>query len=241
MTGVVIHDARRQRMPDRARLAELDEKLRHVPHLRAERVRALAHCGSSANSSPYSFIADPHPAALTTMRSTPAASKTSMLCRASARAWSMCPACSGSAPQQPCRPGACDVASFGRQHADRRLVDVGEREPLHAAGEQRDLQPLRSDRGRVRRAVDRTSARPGHRRRQGQGRSCSGASRPPAGRRQAVLRPASARGLEPPGESGASNGPNTSSGSSASRIRHGYGTTAMSSDAEEPISRRPRR
>ena len=73
------------------------------------------------------------------MRSTPERSKTSMLCRASSRACSSRPACSGNAPQQPWSAGDCDTAAFRRQHAHRRPVDVREHQPLHAPGQQRDL------------------------------------------------------------------------------------------------------
>ena len=108
MTGVVIDHARRQRTPVARGSPSSTSSSDTSRTLRAERRRARsAQAGSSANSSPYSFIADPQPAALTAMRSTPAFSKTSMLCRASARAWSMRPACSASAPQQPWPAGAC--------------------------------------------------------------------------------------------------------------------------------------
>ena len=49
----------------------------------------------------YSFMAEPQPAALTTMASTPARSNVSIAARANATASSCRPLCSDSAPQQP--------------------------------------------------------------------------------------------------------------------------------------------
>ena len=64
------------------------------------------HRGSPARSSPYSFIDEPHPAAFTATSSTPARSKMAMVRRAKRRASESRPACSASAPQQPCSRGA---------------------------------------------------------------------------------------------------------------------------------------
>src|SRR6185437_1241443 len=58
-----------------------------------------------ANSRSYSFIADPQPAELTTIASTPAASNVVMVRCANRMASSARPECKESAPQQPCPRG----------------------------------------------------------------------------------------------------------------------------------------
>jgi len=64
---------------------------------------ALAvHAGSPASSWPYSFIAEPQPAELTTIASTPAASNVAIVRLASRSASGRRPECSDSAPQHPC-------------------------------------------------------------------------------------------------------------------------------------------
>ncbi len=73
---------------------------------RDENCRARsAHAASFFNRCPYSFIAEPQPAALATTVSTPAASNAAIVVRAAARASSSRPACNDSAPQQPWRGG----------------------------------------------------------------------------------------------------------------------------------------
>ena len=109
------------------------------------RAHATAHAGSSASSSPYSFIDDPHPAALTAIRSTPLVSNTSINRRAKPRASSSRPACRASAPQHPCRAGAMTSHPSARQHIHRRGIDLGEHEALHAAGQQADPETRRAD------------------------------------------------------------------------------------------------
>jgi hypothetical protein len=66
----------------------------------AKRSARAAHAASWRSSRPYSFIAAPHPAALTITASTPAASKASMFRRARSRAASASPLWRWSAPQQ---------------------------------------------------------------------------------------------------------------------------------------------
>ena len=97
-----------------------------------------AYAGSSRNSSAYSFIDEPQPAALTTTVSTPAASKTSMVRLAKAIASASRPLCTLSAPQQPLSCGDDDVAALGREHPGGRRVDPGEELALDAAGEHAD-------------------------------------------------------------------------------------------------------
>src|SRR6266508_1974180 len=65
-----------------------------------------AQAGSSRSRWPYSFMAAPQPAALTTTSSTPAASKVAMASLANACASASRPACRLSAPQQPWPAGA---------------------------------------------------------------------------------------------------------------------------------------
>ena len=65
-----------------------------------------AHPGPAWPSSrPYSFMAEPHPAELTTIASTAACSKVAIVRRAKAAASASRPECSDSAPQQPCPRG----------------------------------------------------------------------------------------------------------------------------------------
>ena len=64
-----------------------------------------AHSGGSGSSRSYSFIADPHPAELTTIASTPAASNVSMVRCANLAASAARPECSDSAPQHPWERG----------------------------------------------------------------------------------------------------------------------------------------
>ncbi len=58
-------------------------------------------CPSRPSSRSYSFMAEPQPAELTTIASTPARSNVSIVCRAKATASASRPECSDSAPQQP--------------------------------------------------------------------------------------------------------------------------------------------
>ena len=160
-------------------------------------VKALArsaHCGSSASRRSYSFIDDPHPAALTTTRSTPADSKASMVRRANARASSARPACTASAPQQPCAGWRQHLAALGREHAHGRLVDVREDQPLDAAGQQADGQAAFAD-GRRPPGDPRRQRPDRHRRRElGQGAQ-RGAAADRAGR--SVRAAAGSAGREP--------------------------------------------
>src|SRR5215218_10399807 len=74
---------------------------------RSEKAAARsAQAGSSRSRWPYSFMAEPQPAALTTTWSTPAASKVSMAALANAWASASRPACRLRAPQQPWPAGA---------------------------------------------------------------------------------------------------------------------------------------
>ena len=150
MTGIVVHDRAPNRMPRRPRLAELRQHFRHVANPRREGVRArgprrivgeqlavFLHRRSAAGG----VDDDPvDPGSFRTPRSTGARS---------ARASSSRPACRASAPQHPCCGRRDHVAPFGGQHVDRRGVDLREHEPLHAAGQQADLQPRRADGRRV--------------------------------------------------------------------------------------------
>jgi len=72
---------------------------------------------------------------LTTTRSNAGALEDLDVVFASARAWSMLPACSASAPQHPCAAGASTVQPFGGQHVDGGPVHGGEGEALDASGE----------------------------------------------------------------------------------------------------------
>ena len=62
--------------------------------------------------------------------------------RASARACSMCPGVQRQRAAAALRRRRRHLAPFGRQHADGGLVDVPERQPLHAAGQHRHLHAL---------------------------------------------------------------------------------------------------
>ena len=146
-------------MPRRPRRAELRDEFGDVAHARRERAApARAHAGSSASSSPYSFIDDPQPAALTATRSTPAARRPRWLCRAKRAASSSRPACSGSAPQQPCvswrqRPSQPSAD----EHVDGGALTLREDQPLHAAGQQTDRQPALAAGVRVHGSASRTA------------------------------------------------------------------------------------
>ena len=75
MAGVVIRDSRGQRVESRRELhLEVGEDLHDVANPCRERAARAAQNGSSASSAPYSFIADPQPALLTTMWSMSSAS-----------------------------------------------------------------------------------------------------------------------------------------------------------------------
>ena len=78
------------------------------------------------------------------MRSAPVASRLAISRRARSSADASRPACSSSAPQQPCSRGATHLAAVGGQHARRGRVDVAEERPLHAAEQHRDAQPRRA-------------------------------------------------------------------------------------------------
>ena len=105
VAGVVVGRPDRDRMPlgDRP---ERVEELGQVADLGRQRRRPRRPAsGESANSRSYSFIADPQPAELTTIASTPAASNVSIVRCANLTASAARPECSDSAPQQPCERG----------------------------------------------------------------------------------------------------------------------------------------
>ena len=189
-----------------------------------------AHAGSSANSSPYSFIADPQPAALTTMRSTPAVSKTSMLCRANARASSMRPACSASAPQQPWRPGASTLHPSAASTRTVAWFTLANDEPLHAAGQQRRPSAARVPTAGVRSAASSNEPTPRDRRRQRDRRSDATPATPAQALRDA------AAGADPARASAQQRTEQQQRQPCAMRRRHGYGTSAMSSERNSAIA-----
>ena len=141
VAGVVVGDGHRQRVPrappGRARPAA---RTRRGPAPRRPPARA-AYAGSSASSSAYSFIDDPQPAALTTTRSTPAASKVSTSLRAKALRLRLAPVVHAqrAAAALPARDH--HVAALQRQHPGGGRVDLREERALHAAGEQADDRP----------------------------------------------------------------------------------------------------
>ena len=138
VAGVVVGDGQLERVPrrrpGRARRGSPRRRATFSANARAR----SAYAGSSASSSAYSFIVEPQPAALTTTRSTPVASKVSTSVRAKPCASSSRPLCTDSAPQQPCCRGHDHVAALGLQHPGGGGVDAGEERALHAAGEQAD-------------------------------------------------------------------------------------------------------
>ncbi len=98
-----------------------------------------ARASGVPSSSPYSFIAAPQPAALTTTWSSgPSAANAATVARARASAASSSPACSSSAPQQSGARGAIDVEPLGRQRRDRRAVDARVEDALHATEQHSD-------------------------------------------------------------------------------------------------------
>ena len=73
MTGIVVRRPWPGSDAARARGSPISTSTSETSRTRDEKAWARAdHAGSSASSSPYSFIDDPQPAALTTIRSTPA-------------------------------------------------------------------------------------------------------------------------------------------------------------------------
>ena len=138
VTGVVVDDAGRDRAgaaraggPSSASTCDTSRTL-------AARARARpAHAGSCSNSSPYSFIAEPQPAAFTAMQSTSSRSNTSMLWRASCAGLLDVPGVQRQRAAAALGLGRLHPAPFRGQHAHGGLVHVRERQALHAAGEQR--------------------------------------------------------------------------------------------------------
>ena len=105
VAGVVIGDPRTGSDAGAPAARRAPPALRDVAHLGAERrARAPPTAGSSANSSPYSFIADPQPAALTTMRSTPAARRPRCCAARVSRACSMSRRAAPARRSSPARP-----------------------------------------------------------------------------------------------------------------------------------------
>src|SRR5262249_40290289 len=113
VTGVVVRGPDRQlvaRRPPGAPPAWPNNSARNSLRSRTLPLAASARAAqpaelSPARSAPYSFIAEPQPAELTTIASTPARSNVAMVRRANPAASEARPECSDSAPQQPCPAG----------------------------------------------------------------------------------------------------------------------------------------
>ena len=146
-----------------------------------------AYAGSSRSRWPYSFMAEPQPAALTTTWSTPAASKVSMAALANAWASASRPACRLRAPQQPWPARGDDLAAVGGQHPGGGRVDLGEEHPLDAAGEHPDPPPARP--GRRGDLGDRLEAAEGRARARSMADSRSGSRSSSPARRARAPRP----------------------------------------------------
>ena len=95
-----------------------------------------AYLASSSSRAAYSFIIEPQPAALVTMASNSGLSMASMFWRACSRAMSRCPACRCSAPQQALRLGNVHLDTVLGQNANRRAIQLGERDAGHASDQQ---------------------------------------------------------------------------------------------------------
>src|SRR6185437_14185121 len=140
MARIVIGDAPFDRMPSRSR-TELDHELADVADLRGERAGALRPFGVVRQQLPVAF--ERRPAAgridddllepLVLERLDDRARKTS---------------CLFVAPRVPRKRAAAalllgddDVATFACEDADRRVIDVGKKNALHAAGDETDARP----------------------------------------------------------------------------------------------------
>ncbi len=132
-------------MPGRPRLAELGQHFRDVAHPRRKGVRArrprrivgeqlavLLHRRSAAGR----VDRDPVDAARLERLNQPAREASRLLEASGVQ---------GQRAAAPLPRRRDHVAPFGGQHVDRRGVDVREHEPLHAAGQQTDDEPRRSD------------------------------------------------------------------------------------------------
>ena len=115
----------------------------------ARRAARSAYCSSSASRSAYSFIVEPHPAALTTTRSTPARSKTSTSLRAKSRGLLGPAGVLAQRAAATLRAGGDDVEALGGEHPRRRGVDAGEELALDAAEQHADGAAARAPRRRV--------------------------------------------------------------------------------------------
>ena len=153
MAGVVVRD-RQWTWP-----AEPARSVRAPRGTRRRRARARQTCASAAscarprNAWPYSFIADPHPAALVTIASTSVGK---------ARASAVCPLvraiCLAAVQRERAAAALAlrdhDLDAVGRKHPQRRQRDLRRQCLLHAAGQQRYTRALQALRLRVRRHGD---------------------------------------------------------------------------------------
>ena len=165
MAGVVVRDGQRLAQRGRRDRSERVEEFGDVAHARRRTARSASSCARPRNAWPYSFIADPHPAALVTIASTSVGKRTGQRVCPRRRRDRASPLCSASAPQQPWPGGHHHLDAVGRKHAQRRQRDVRRERLLHAPGQQRHTRALRA-------CAPRRCAWQRHGRRQPTGQQC---------------------------------------------------------------------
>ena len=128
----MVRGPHRDRVPlrDRSeRVEELGQSRTFADSAAARSAQAAAasspSAASCANSREYSFMADPQPAALTTIVSTPAASNVSMVCRANRARLGRAPGVRRQRAAAVLRARDDHIAPLGRQHPRGGRVDAG--------------------------------------------------------------------------------------------------------------------